>query len=69
MTKSPVSKELSEAAGPDLEKSLKNNVHGKLSYDRVAITGNACLTNCKAVYHGALPVYTKESSSDCRTVW
>lgn len=68
LTKSPVSQELCLAAGPNLEKSLKNSVGNQIGYGQLAVTGNAKLTNCKAVYHGALPPYSDSNELDCRQV-
>ncbi|CAG2189265.1 PARP10_14_15 [Mytilus edulis] len=66
MSKSPMSKELCAAAGPGLHLSLKQNVGDKIQYGHIAVTGNADLTNCKAVYHGALPLYKESSKVECR---
>ncbi|OPL20963.1 hypothetical protein AM593_02121, partial [Mytilus galloprovincialis] len=66
MSKSPMSKELCAAAGPGLHLSLKQNVGDKIEYGHIAVTGNADLTNCKAVYHGALPLYKESTKIECR---
>lgn len=63
-----MSKELYAAAGPGLHLSLKQNVGHKIEYGHIAVTGNADLTNCKAVYHGALPLYKESSKVECRQV-
>lgn len=59
---------ISEIAGPGLEKSLKRAVSGEIGYGQIAVTGNAGLQNCKAVYHGAMPQFTEETRSDCKGV-
>ncbi|CAC5406575.1 unnamed protein product [Mytilus coruscus] len=66
MSKSPMSKELCAAAGPGLHLSLKQNVGDRIEYGHIAVTGNADLTNCKNVYHGALPLFKESSKIECR---
>ena len=59
---------ISEIAGPGLEKSLKQAVSGEIGYGQIAVTGNADLKNCKAVYHGVMPLFTDKTRSDCKGV-
>lgn len=65
LSKSPIS----EIAGPGLERSLKRAVSsGEIGYGQIAVTGNADLQNCKAVYHGVMPQFTEQTRSDCKGV-